>query len=230
MSKAQIAPDPAASVILLRQYRELEVLMVRRHSRGFFGGLVVFPGGGVDDVDRSELARSVVKGDHPDHEHRAAALRELAEETGLLATGGEMARAPDLRGEDLLRALADHQITLDGDALVFISRWITPEMAPRRFDARFYILDGGTTPPVRLDTDELVDHAWISPELALLRHQEGEWPMFLPTLAHLRWLARRSSLNDAIESARGADGRTLVEPTRMNDGSLVPVLLPAEGP
>ena len=48
---------PAATVILVRQRQAMEVLMVERVARGFFGGLLVFPGGGIEPADGSELAR-----------------------------------------------------------------------------------------------------------------------------------------------------------------------------
>jgi hypothetical protein len=100
--------------------------------------------------------------------------------------------------------------------------------APRRFDARFYLLVAEDPPPVRLDDSELVDSVWATPEDALARYSKGEWPMILPTLAHLRWLARRDSPVDALDSARGADGRTLIEPRVEPDGSLVRVYLPGD--
>ncbi len=229
MIEPVVSPDPAASVVVVRQGgSSLEVLMVRRRDRGFFGSLVVFPGGGVDDVDTSELAFQVVSGDADDQPHRAAALRELAEETGLLVVSEGVTKAPDLRGESLYRALSAEGRFLAGDRLVLLSRWVTPVGAPRRFDARFYLLVVEEPPEVRLDTSELVEHAWITPEGAISRYSKGEWPMILPTLAHLRWLARRSSPEEAIASAKGADGRTLIKPRVEPDGSLVRVYLPGE--
>jgi hypothetical protein len=52
--------------------------------------------------------------------------------------------------------------------------------------------------------------------------------MFLPTLAHLRWLERRLDVDDAIASAAGADDRSLILPRQMEDGSIVPIHMPAE--
>src|SRR5580658_7668014 len=85
-------PRLAATVILLRGGAEqLEVLMVRRNPQArFMGGAWVFPGGGVDAADG-----------HGEPGLKAAALRELTEETG---------------------------IELPADAeLVAFARWITPE-------------------------------------------------------------------------------------------------------
>jgi len=204
--------------------------MVQRPSRGFFGDLVVFPGGKVDPVDKTELARSVVSGEFEDHEFRCAALRELAEEAGLAATGSRVVVAPPGRDDGLYRAILDSGDTLAGELLVLISRWVTPEAAPRRFDTFFYLLPTSMTPEVRLDEDELVDHAWVSPAEALRRYDDDEWKMISPTLAHLRWLQRRTSIEDALASASGADGRTLIEPRRIGDGSIIQIHMPAELP
>lgn len=231
MAVSPVIPEYAASVIMLRPGSEgLEVLMVERPNRGFFGGIVVFPGGKVDAIDSSDLAKRVVTGDHSDHEFRSAALRELAEETGLAATDDGVARSPGGRDEQLYQAFEDSGRTLSGETLVMVSRWVTPENAPRRFDTFFYLLAAVTTPEVQLDQNELVDYAWVTPSEALQRHDRGEWKMILPTLAHVRWLERRNSIRDALASAMGADGRTLIEPRRLEDGSIVPIHLPAELP
>jgi hypothetical protein len=59
-------------------------------------------------------------------------------------------------------------------------------------------------------------------------HSRNEIELILPTLTHLRWLTRRSDVDDVVASALGADGRTLIEPREMEDGSLVPIHLPAD--
>jgi len=229
MKAPLVEARPAATVMLIRDSGVgMEVLMVHRRPRGFFGGLTVFPGGAVDPVDTSGLAGEVVDGKHSDQEFRVAALRELAEETGLAFTIDGVVSAPNLRGESLLLTLRAAGIRLDGSALTLVSRWITPEEAPTRFDTRFYVVRADDTPEVRIDIDELVDHMWVAPGDALVMHAEGTLEMFLPTVAHLRWLERRSTVDDAVAAAHGADGRSLVAPKRMEDGSLMPIHLPAD--
>ena len=224
-----VQPRPAASVLLVRDVGAgLEVLLVERPARGYFGGLCVFPGGGVDPVDHSELARRVVRGPALDHEFRAAALREVAEEVGLALTTRGVVAAPDLRGDELFDSLDENGCQLDGDALVLISRWVTPTFAPVRFDTRFYVAAVEETPPIRLDPAELIGHMWALPDSVLAMHERAELALILPTLTHLRWLTRRADVADVLASASGADGRTLIEPSEMVDGSLVPIHLPAE--
>lgn len=201
--------------------------MVERPARGYFGGLYVFPGGAVDMVDHSELARRVVSGSAADHEFRAAALREVAEEVGLALTTTGVVPAPDLRGEELFGSFDEIGSRLDGERLVLISRWVTPKNAPVRFDTRFFVAAVEETPPIRLDPVELIGHMWAVPEEALTMHERGELALILPTLTHLRWLTRRADVGDVLASATGADGRTLIEPGEMDDGSLVPIHLPA---
>jgi 8-oxo-dGTP pyrophosphatase MutT (NUDIX family) len=217
-----IVPDPAATVMLLRPAAGgFEVLMVERNARGFFGSIVVFPGGAVDAIDR-------VGEGGDERAARRAAVRELAEEAGILLTSAGAVAGPVVRDEAYYRWVETNAVEMAVDSLVLVSRWVTPEGAPRRFDTRFYMASSEDVPEVRIDSEELVGHSWVSPDTALERHESGEWPMILPTLAHIRWLQRRSSIEDAIRSARGADGRTLIQPRRMDDGSLLPIHLPAE--
>jgi 8-oxo-dGTP pyrophosphatase MutT (NUDIX family) len=228
--EAPVPARPSATVILIRDAEDsVEVLMVKRHARGFFGGLTAFPGGAVEAVDTSSLAGSVVTGGGDDHEFRSAALRELAEETGLAITSEGVVPAPDARGAALFDTLQAADVALDGTALTLVSRWVTPEYAPSRFDTWFYLARTvGITPEIRLDSDELVGHMWITPGDGLDRHDRGDLEMFLPTIAHLRWLRLRESSDEALAAARGADGRSLITPRRMADGSIVPIHLPAD--
>lgn len=216
--------DPAATTLALRQAAiGFEVLMVQRNSRGFFGDIVVFPGGKVDDID-------VPEGHAPsdDLAHKCAALREFAEETGILITDSGPIRAPDARDDEFYRTLEQEEVAMGVDALVLVSRWVTPELAPRRFDTRFYVVGCEGAPEVVIDTDELVGYEWIAPRSALERYEAGTWALIGPTIAHLQWLSRWSSIEEAIRSARGADGRTLIVPRRVDDGSLLPIHMPAE--
>jgi 8-oxo-dGTP pyrophosphatase MutT (NUDIX family) len=208
--------------------RGIEVLMVRRPAGGFFGGLTVFPGGAVDADDDSDLASQVVSSDDPDRVYRVAALRELAEETGIALTDRGMLPAPRGKGIALLQAIGDAGLTLDGSALTLVSRWVTPAYAPTRYDTRFFLARAEDAPDIRLDISELVDHMWVTPAVALHRQEIGELEMFLPTISHLRWLQHHSTVDDAVGSAAGANGRSLIQPQLMGDGSIVPIHMPVD--
>ena len=69
-------PVPAATVVLLRESPEVEVLMLRKNSKIAFGGMWVFPGGRIDAEDRA------TDGD-PEGTARNAAARETQEEAGI---------------------------------------------------------------------------------------------------------------------------------------------------
>lgn len=199
--------------------------MVQRNARGFFGGLVVFPGGKVDDIDVPDDGAR-----HDDLSHRNAALREFAEETGVLITTVGPIRAPRVRDSDYYHWLEGQSLSPGVDRLVMVSRWVTPESAPRRFDTRFYVVDCVGAPEVEIDADELIWHQWVTPQTALDRHHSGEWAMFRPTISHLKWLRKWDSIDAAVESARGADDRTLITPHVVDDGSKLAVHMPAERP
>ena len=115
------APVPArdaATIMLVRDGDHgLEVCMLRRHlDSDCVGGAFVFPGGKVDEADRSELARTVCAGRSDEQASEivgvgsgglaffVAALRECFEEAGILlaypagATGGDLYRPQDDEG------------------------------------------------------------------------------------------------------------------------------------
>ncbi|HEY5783855.1 MAG TPA: NUDIX hydrolase [Microlunatus sp.] len=82
-SRAPTAPRAAASVVLCRDGESgLETYLLHRHARmAFAASMVVFPGGGVDPVDRSA----------PDP-LLACGIRETREETGVELTAAELMR------------------------------------------------------------------------------------------------------------------------------------------
>ena len=201
-----VVARPASTVLLVRSNNGLEVLMVQRPARGFFGGLMVFPGGAVEpcDVDRARTEGG-------DQDFRIAGLRETAEEVGVAVTPSGHIVSPRLRGAELLGEVAAGE-GWGTNRMTLVSRWITPRMAPKRFDTRFYLVPIDGDPEIRLDPGELVGHSWVSPGQALRNHATGDWAMILPTLSHLRWLERRSTIAEAVFAASGADGLTIVEP------------------
>ena len=166
--------------------------MVRRPPRGFFGGAWVFPGGTVDPGDRAEEDNDL------DQALRRAAVRELAEEVGMV---------------------------VDIGSLAFVSRWVTPMRFPRRYDTHFDLAPTSSSLPLTLAIDELDEAVYVTPDAALGAHQAQQWPMVLPTLAHLRWLARFTSIDQALEATSRAR-RDPVTPATAADGSLVPVDIP----
>jgi 8-oxo-dGTP pyrophosphatase MutT (NUDIX family) len=84
--KAGTPPVEAATVILLRDGASgLETLMLRKNSKIAFGGMWVFPGGRVDEADRSGLAA-----DDDFGAARRAAVREAQEETELIVSEESM--------------------------------------------------------------------------------------------------------------------------------------------
>lgn len=132
---------------------------------------------------------------------RAAAARELAEEVG---------------------------ITLASDAeLVEFSRWITPEEVAIRFDTYFFLAAGPAAQEPAVDGREIVDARWFAPEQALRAADAGAIRLVLPTIAHLRRLARFASADDLLDHARGRR----VEPVRprlIGSGEQARIVLPGD--
>ena len=206
---------PASTVLVIRPSSGsgIEVLMVQRPSRGFFGGLMVFPGGALERCD------FVPNPAFDDSEHRTAAIRETAEEVGFLVTSTGFVPSPRLKGGQLVDWWNSSGIDPGFERMTLVSRWVTPEGAPTRFDTRFYLVAIDDDPEIILDSDELVGHAWVKPRHAMDQVRQGTWQMILPTMSHLRWLSRHATVEGAVAAAGGADGQTVIEPVA-SDGEL----------
>jgi 8-oxo-dGTP pyrophosphatase MutT (NUDIX family) len=183
-SFADSEPRDAATLMLIdRSGSEAKVLLGRRHdSHKFMPGKFVFPGGRIEALDRvmpalSELHPDTQKkllervGDDTPQYARAfplAAVRETAEETGLLL-GVKRNEAPAAPGE-IWADFAKAHIFPDLAQVHFIARAITPPRRPRRFDTRFFTADASAIAH-RIDgvvgpDSELIELTWVPIEQA----------------------------------------------------------------
>jgi len=179
--------------------------MVRR-ARGseFMGNAFVFPGGSIDPVDHSELAGRAIRwaGDPTELPWRAAALRELSEEAGLALTDPEGITVTG-DGAAAYESVLSAGGRFDAGRLHYLSRWITPEGLPRRFDTRFYVAEVTAEAAPVADGVEVFDDTWVTPATALEHQVDSEWDVPHPTIKHLELLARHGSIGGVIEYADG---------------------------
>lgn len=167
----------AATVIVVRRDATTpRILMGQRgKNAAFFPSKFVFPGGAIDPQDHliapaKELPANVLAElqtrAHPDlaGPMAMAAIRELWEETGL-AIGLTEGPVPDPMPSEWAEFFAaGHRPNARG--LDFIFRAITPPGRPRRFDARFFMVDAqhvaGDLDDFSGASDELSHLHWLS--------------------------------------------------------------------
>lgn len=147
-------PHHAASLLVYRyQQHQLEVLLGKRHARARFApDVYVFPGGAVDRCDYPRVASQVADAPYMGVGRDArlaqalknAALRETAEETGLVwrGQGAESHAKPP--------------------ALHYLGRAITPASSPIRFHARFFAAPATQFDGILGGDMELTDLHWVS--------------------------------------------------------------------
>ncbi|MCR5880837.1 NUDIX domain-containing protein [Phenylobacterium sp. J367] len=223
MSDVEI--KPAATILLLRDRPQFEVLMVKRHHQiDFASGALVFPGGKSHAGDHDPAwADHVVGWDAHDADQRAlriAAIREVFEEAGILLAarrdgtpiGGEacpmeVREAVDAGRTPFLDVVRDLDARLELDALTVFARWITPPLTPKRFDTWFYAVNAPEDQLAACDGRETVDAEWIAPAEALRLADAGERKVIFPTRMNLQLLAEASSAGDTVARAQA---RTLV--------------------
>jgi 8-oxo-dGTP pyrophosphatase MutT (NUDIX family) len=182
-----IRPRNAATLVLVRRDgRDVRVLMGKRHhSLKFMPGALVFPGGSVDPADAmvpasGELPAPTLRkimanmrgrgGSRSARAIAVAAIRELAEESGLLI--GEPHQRLNHRAD--WAQFAERGLAPSLSGLSILARAITPPGPPRRFDTWFFATsaeriafepESGFSP-----SGELEDLRWVRPRDAM----EGE--------------------------------------------------------
>ncbi|PVA09284.1 DNA mismatch repair protein MutT [Pelagivirga sediminicola] len=165
----------AATVIALRDDGvEKHVLMGQRGAAAaFMPSKFVFPGGAVDPGDTAVPLAAPLPPLCADRLQEAsapglagalaaAAIRELWEESGLII-GRPGAWSCPVPGD--WAAFAERGYVPDAGALQFVFRAITPPGRPRRFDARFFLIDAdqiaGDPDDFSAASEELSHLQWI---------------------------------------------------------------------
>jgi 8-oxo-dGTP pyrophosphatase MutT (NUDIX family) len=243
---SQVKIRNAATVMIVADRPDLQVLLVQRTSKAAFGPRAwVFPGGRVD-ADDGTAASHVVSG-LSDAEASAmvevpsgglawwlAAVRETLEEAGLLLGAGaaEAAAVDRVRqavhrdAGALIPALADNRIVVDLGSIHEVGRFVTPVGPPRRFDTRFFV---GMAPDDQVaahDESEIVQHRWMAPAEAIERWRNDEIELMSVTHRMLACLARYGSAADVVSAA---EKRGPAQRVRVNDpDGRYEVVLPGE--
>jgi 8-oxo-dGTP pyrophosphatase MutT (NUDIX family) len=250
-------PFASATVVVLRDGRSgPEVLLVRRHERsGDFAGASVFPGGLVEPNDSdpalgrefaAEEALAALAEPLAPETARAlyvAACRELFEEAALL-----LARTPDGRPLERARieaALADRLLLQAGelpfrtllereravlalDCLRPFTRWITPEIAPRRWDARFFLAEAPPDQTAQCDGTETCEALWMRPRDALEAYSAGEHQLAPPTFRVLEELRPFATVADAFAAIRAAGPGEPILPVHLSGQPTVTMVYPGD--
>lgn len=211
----------SATILLLRDDPDVQVLMVKRHYEiDFASGALVFPGGKAHEDDEDPAWADWTDGDFSGTEQaaRISAVREAFEESGIILArprsargsgaalvGQEVAgrlapmRGPvDRREANFLALMQEHDLILALDALVHFGHWITPTMMPKRFDTHFYL---AATPPGQVaeqDGRETTEAVWLGPQQALDMEAAGEATIIFPTRMNLGKLAETATTEAAL--------------------------------
>jgi 8-oxo-dGTP pyrophosphatase MutT (NUDIX family) len=188
------APEPAreaATVVLARTSPatdDVEVLVLRRGAASrFVPGFVVFPGGSIDGEDAGLAERWFGA---PDEAARACAVRELAEEVGLLLTGDGVIEARSVPNP--------WPSPPPVERLPQIGHWIAPDFLPTRFDARFFGARFDGAARAVADGSEADDAWWARPIDLLEGHRQGSVQLAWPTFKTLEALAGCASVDDVL--------------------------------
>ena len=177
-----------------------------------------------------------------------AAVRECFEEAGVLlavhdddgsvvsfadadtAARFERHRADIAAGEArLLDVCRMERIAIAAGDIQYLSHWITPVGAPRRYDTRFFV---AAAPPEQVplhDDVEAIAHFWLRPTDALQRAEDGEIDMLPPTIENLRALARFDTAADVLAAAATVAAVPAILPRVSDDDEHgVRILLPGD--
>jgi 8-oxo-dGTP pyrophosphatase MutT (NUDIX family) len=226
---APVEAKVAASTILLRDGASgPEAFLLRRRTQmAFAGGMVVFPGGGVDPRDATDdvgwvgptpsawaqrlglddvsAARAVV----------CAAIRETFEESGVLLAGpdehavvddtsgpewAEARRALEARETSFTDVLRERGLVVRTDLLRAWTCWVTPEFEPRRYRTFFFVTASPAGQRAEAGSTESDAAGWLGVEAALAAAGESV-AMLPPQYCTFLELAEHPSVEGVLDAA-----------------------------
>ncbi len=212
-------PAKASTIIVYRDTPSPGLFMVRRSARSsFMPNALVFPGGRLEVQDQSRewdnlsdlseaaaTQRLHLDSRDPARALMIAAVRETFEESGILlanppASGqltpddvGTVRTALNNGSMNFMQVMKHLNTTLTLEPLCFISRWVTPTVERKRFDAFFFLAKvGADAPNASADGQETEQGRWVSPAVVLAQHQEKQVHLAPPTLRAIETLASRN--------------------------------------
>jgi 8-oxo-dGTP pyrophosphatase MutT (NUDIX family) len=203
-------------------------MLRRQSSMAFAPNAQVFPGGSVDPrdadeevawagPDAAEWGRIFAAGEDLARALVCAAVRETFEESGVLLAGEstdsvvadttsadwEQDRNALLdRSLSLAELLTRRRLVLRSDLLRPWSRWITPVVESRRFDARFFAAALPAGQRTRDVGGEAAATAWVEPAAAIEAGRRGEIELWPPTAVTLAELAACGDVDSALSGPR----------------------------
>lgn len=217
---------PSATVVVLRDSdRGPEILMVKRRAGDAFGNRYTFPGGVVDDDESrshdfcegisADAANATLNVDDGGLDYYSAAIRELFEETGVLLARDDNGqwltdekRIQSLRdelnsGETSWSELLQHrELRVACDTLHYFSFWVTPLVMPKRWSARFFLVEAPPCHDAHHDGVELTDSCWLTAAEALASRKDGGMKIPYPTRKTLQQLRDFDSVISLQDWAR----------------------------
>jgi len=247
-------PRNAATVLLLRNASKgLSVYLLRRQTTmAFAGGMVVFPGGGVDprDFDASvawagptvsewatrlgveaPLARALV----------CAAVRETFEESGVMLAGPSADEVvADTTGDDweadrvalekrelaFTEFLSRRGLVLRSDLLGVWSAWLTPVFEPRRYRTWFFVAElpeGQRTRDVSTESDAV---AWSPVMGAVEASERGEIGMMPPTYLTCLEVGQHETAEQVLAAAAAGRSTEVFMPEPVHEGGIMTLSFP----
>jgi len=120
---------------------------------------------------------------------------------------GGIAEEADMRATAVRETFEETGLRLEPDALVWTSRWITPEGIPKRFDTYFFVAAVPRDAVVTIDGQEIVESMWIAPAEALARR---DLHLVFPTIRNLEGVAAFTNSAELIAARRDA----VIEPVQ----------------
>jgi 8-oxo-dGTP pyrophosphatase MutT (NUDIX family) len=181
-----------------------------------------------------------------------AALRECFEEAGVLVAqprrgsrserdilldtsdAGVAARFAGYRDAvnagtmGLLEVCRREDLVLAADTVFYVSHWITPDLAPRRYDTRFFLTAAPPGQVARHDEGETIATVWIRPSAALALNADGGMELLPPTIANLAGIGSFRTTDEVTAWARRITDVPTVLPVVVIEDGKVLILRPGD--